>query len=58
LRNGLTIEEIERRQNLLGDLDRTFANVESDSPLLAGMDRFNEQAYSFITTKRGARRLT
>lgn len=52
LANGLTIEEVERRQNLLQDLDRTFASVEKQNQLLSGLDRFSEQAYSIITSKR------
>ena len=49
---GLTVEEIERRQNLLADLDKTFAAVESNSQLLTGLDRFSEQAHAIITSKR------
>lgn len=52
LGNGLTIDEVERRQNLLQDLDKTFASVEKNSQLLAGLDRFSEQAYAIITSKR------
>lgn len=52
LSNGLTIEEVERRQNLLQDLDRTFGSVEKQSQLLSGLDRFSEQAYAIITSKR------
>ena len=52
LGGGLTIEEVERRQNLLADLDKTFAAVESDSQLLTGLDRFSEQAHAIITSKR------
>ena len=52
LGNGLTVAEVERRQNLLADLDKTFAAVESDSQLLTGLDRFNEQAHAIITSKR------
>ncbi len=52
LGGGVTIEEIERRQNLLSDLDRTFAAVESNSQLLTGLDRFGEQAHAIITSKR------
>lgn len=39
LGNGLTVEEVERRQSLLQDLDRTFATIESNSQLLTGLDR-------------------
>lgn len=52
LGNGLTIDEVERRQNLLADLDKTFANVEKESQLLTGLDRFSEQAHAIITSKR------
>ncbi|MFO0902100.1 MAG: DUF1501 domain-containing protein [Pirellulales bacterium] len=52
LGNGMTINEVERRQNLLQDLDKTFASVEKNSQLLAGLDRFSEQAYSIITSKK------
>ena len=52
LGGGLTVEEVERRQNLLGDLDRTFAGIESNSQLLTGLDRFGEQAYNIITSKK------
>jgi hypothetical protein len=52
LGNGITIEEIERRNSLLADLDKTFAAVESNSQLLTGLDRFTEQAHSIITSRR------
>lgn len=52
LGNGLTIEEVERRASLLADLDKTFAAVESSSALLAGLDRFAEQAHAIITSRR------
>ena len=52
LSGGLTIEEVERRQGLLKDLDQTFAGIEQDSQLLEGLDRFSQQAYSIITSQR------
>jgi hypothetical protein len=52
LSNGLTIEEVEKRQNLLADLDRTFAGLEANNQLLAGLDRFGQQAFSMITSRR------
>jgi len=51
LQGGLTIEQVEKRQSLLSDLDATFRAVESDSQLLDGLDRFSEQAHSIITSK-------
>lgn len=52
LGNGLTLSEIEKRQNLLKDLDTTFRGFEKNSQLLDGLDRFGQQAYSIITSKR------
>jgi hypothetical protein len=52
LGNGLTVEEVEKRQNLLADLDNTFASVERNNELLDGLDRFSQQAYAMITSKR------
>jgi hypothetical protein len=47
---GLSIEEIEKRKNLLRDLDTTFRSIESSDELLSGLDRFSQQAYSMITS--------
>jgi uncharacterized protein (DUF1501 family) len=52
LGNGVTIKEIEKRQALLGDLDKTFQGFEKDNQLLDGLDKFGEQAYAMITSKR------
>jgi hypothetical protein len=50
LQNGLTVEAVDRRKNLLGDLDRTFAGYEKQNQLLEGMDQFADQAYAMITS--------
>lgn len=52
LGRGMTVKDIERRNNLLGDLDATFGEYEKQSDLLAGLDQFSEQAYSIISSKR------
>lgn len=52
LTGGLTIEEVEKRHNLLADLDTTFNGVEKESQLLEGLDKFSQQAYSIITSRR------
>lgn len=49
---GMTVEQIERRQGLLKDLDRTFKNAEEDNQLLTGLDRFQDKAFSMITSPR------
>ncbi len=45
LGRGLTLTEVEKRQNLLADLDKTFAGAEKDNQLIEGLDRFGEQAH-------------
>ena len=52
LRNGLTVTDIERRNNLRDRLDTTFAAYEKQDQLLEGLDRFSEQALSVITSPR------
>jgi hypothetical protein len=52
LGNGLTIEEVEKRQGLLKQLDTTFAGFEKNNQLLEGLDRFSQQAYEMITSPR------
>jgi hypothetical protein len=52
LGTGITVEQIERRQNLLKDLDKTFASLGDRDQLLTGLDRFGEKAFSMITSER------
>lgn len=51
LGRGLTVEEIEKRRNLLTSLDTTFADYESGD-LVNGLDRFSQRAYDIISSKR------
>ncbi len=52
LGNGVTISDVENRQNLLNNLDTAFAGFEKENQLLEGLDRFSQQAHSMITSKR------
>jgi uncharacterized protein (DUF1501 family) len=52
LRNGVTLSDIEKRQTLLSDLDSTFRGVEKQNQLLEGLDKFSQQAYSILMSKR------
>jgi uncharacterized protein (DUF1501 family) len=52
LGNGLTVDDVEKRHNLLADLDRTFKGYEEKSQLVEGLDRFSQQAHDIITSKR------
>jgi uncharacterized protein (DUF1501 family) len=49
---GLTVEDLEKRRNLLSQLDRTFSDVEKDNQLLDGMDEFGRQAHAVITSTK------
>jgi len=52
LGGGLTVADVEKRQSLLKQLDTTFQGFEQNSQLLEGLDRFSQQAYNIITSKR------
>jgi len=52
LGRGLTLADVERRQRLLNDVDRAFAGFEEQNELVGGLDRFSEQAYNIISSKR------
>ena len=49
---GMTVEQIERRQGLLHDLDRTFRGLETENQLVTGLDRFQEKAFAMITSPK------
>ncbi|MGE3313656.1 MAG: DUF1501 domain-containing protein [Planctomycetaceae bacterium] len=48
----LTISEVEKRNNLMRDLDKTFRGHEADSSLLDGLDRFSKQAHEMIISPK------
>jgi hypothetical protein len=52
LSGGLTVDKIERREKLLGDLDTAFKGYEEQSSLLKGLDQFGDQAQRIITSSR------
>ena len=49
---GLTLTDVQRRQRLLEDLDHTFHQIEKESQLMEGVDRFTEQAHTIIMSPR------
>lgn len=49
---GVTVEQLERRQRLLTEIDGTLQGLERDSKLVDGLDRFSQQAYALITSPR------
>ncbi|HTN77179.1 MAG TPA: DUF1501 domain-containing protein, partial [Pirellulaceae bacterium] len=52
LGRGLTVSDVEKRQKLLTDLDSTFRGIDNDTEILAGLDKFSEQAHNIISSKR------
>ncbi len=52
LRGGLTVAEVEKRRDLLKNLDTTFAGFEKNSDLINGLDRFSQRAYDIISSPR------
>ena len=55
LRNGLTVEEVDKRRDLLGKLDSTFRGFEKDSDLINGLDRFSQPPSAELQTLYDAR---
>ena len=49
---GVTVEQLDRRQNLLKDLDTRFASMEGHDQLLTGLDRFSDKAFSMLSSER------
>lgn len=52
LGSGLTIPDVEKRNNLLTKLDRTFGEFEAENQLLDGLDQFGAQAHQMITSNK------
>ncbi|MEQ8853061.1 DUF1501 domain-containing protein [Gimesia sp.] len=52
LPEGLTLEKVNQRQELLNKLDRRFKGEQTESQLLDALDQFGSQAYHMITSKR------
>src|SRR5690606_37525975 len=52
LSGGLTVEQLDKRQRLLRDLDTTFQGIEANNELIDGLDRFAQQAYDMISSPR------
>lgn len=52
LRSGLTLADVQRREQLLAKLDRHFQAVERDVDLLSGLDQFAERAQAMISSPK------
>lgn len=52
LGRGMTVVDVDRRQKLLDDLDGAFQQIESSDQVLSGLDKFSQEAYAIISSKR------
>jgi uncharacterized protein (DUF1501 family) len=52
LAGGVTLPEVQRRQKLLSQLDTAFNGYETKSDLLGGLDKFSDQAYEILSSKK------
>lgn len=52
LPEGLTLDRVNRREQLLEKVNRTFTEVETNSQLLEALDKFGGQAHQMITSER------
>jgi hypothetical protein len=48
LKSGVTLADVDRRQNMLERYDRAFGDFAQKDKLLAGMDRFSQRAYAMM----------
>ena len=50
--NGVTLEEIDRRQNLVKRYDNAFGDLANEDRLLSGMDQFGQKAYAMMRSNK------
>jgi hypothetical protein len=49
---GITVEEIDRRHDLVKRFDTAFGNFANEDKLLSGMDEFGQKAYTMMRSSR------
>ena len=52
LSNGLTLEDIDRRNDLVKRYDTAFGNFANEDKILSGMDEFSQKAYYMMRSNR------
>lgn len=50
LAEGVSLEEVQRRDELLARVDRLFRDADAESPLLDALDQFGRQSHEMITS--------
>ncbi len=52
LRNGVTLADVDRRQNLVQRYDNAFGTFAKEDKVLAGMSQFGEKAYAMMRSPK------
>ncbi|MBI3879585.1 MAG: DUF1501 domain-containing protein [Verrucomicrobia bacterium] len=52
LNNGVTLEDVDRRQNLVARYDTAFGDFAKEDKILAGMDQFGQKAYQMMRSSK------
>jgi len=52
LKNGVTLEDVDRRQNLVKRYDTAFGDFAKQDKVLAGMDQFGQKAYTMMRSTK------
>src|SRR5207237_6938238 len=52
LRNGVTLSDVDRRQNLVKRYDTAFGSFAKEDKLLAGMDESSQKAYLMMRSEK------
>ena len=52
LNGGITLADLDRRQNLLKRFDHAFDSLGNDDKLLTGLDRFTQRAFAMIRSPK------
>lgn len=50
--NGVTLEDVDRRQNLIKRYDTAFGSLAQEDRLLSGMDEFGQKAYAMMRSDK------
>lgn len=50
--NGVTLEDVDRRQNLIKRYDTAFGTLAQEDRLLSGMDEFGQKAYAMMRSDK------
>ena len=52
LKNGITLADVDRRQDMLQRYDRAFGSFAQKDKVLAGMDQFSQRAYAMMRSNQ------